>query len=173
MSGPADIWRQAADKWSEVYAQVGDDDWDKSTTCEGWTVRDLVDHTIHWQAMGGGILGAGTAPGAEWDAIKPALSAALDDPSNLEGIAEQFNNMPKHQVLGFVIGDLLIHSWDLARSIGADETLPPAAVEATMMGLGNVPPAMLRSENMFGEPVEVADDASAQDKLLAFAGRQP
>lgn len=173
MNGPADIWRLAADKWSEVSAQVGDGDWDKPTPCDGWTVRDLVDHAMHWQAMGGGILGAGTAPGADWASVKPALSAALDDPSNLEGTAEQFNNMPKHQVLGFVIGDLLIHAWDLARAIGADETLPPAAVEATMMGLGNVPAEMLRGENMFGPEIEVADDASAQDKLLAFVGRRP
>lgn len=173
MSGPADIWRQAADKWSEVYAQVGDGDWDNSTTCDGWTVRDLVDHAMHWQAMGGGMLGAGTASGAEWETVKPAVSAALDDPSNLEGTAAQFNDMPKHQVLGLLIADLLIHSWDLARSVGADDTLPPAAVEATMMGLGNVPAAMLRGPTMFGPPVEVADDASAQDKLIAFVGRQP
>jgi uncharacterized protein (TIGR03086 family) len=173
MTGPADIWRQAAEKWTEVSAQVGDDDWGKPTPCEGWTVRDLVDHAMHWQAMGGGLLGAGTEPGNDWETVKPALSAALDDPSNLEGTAPQFNNMPKHQVLGFVIGDLLIHSWDLARSIGADDTLPEAAVEATLMGLGNVPDEMLRGENMFGTPLEVADDASAQDKLIAFAGRQP
>jgi uncharacterized protein (TIGR03086 family) len=173
MSGPADIWRQAADKWTEVYAQVGDDDWGKPTTCDEWTVRDLVDHTLHWQAMGGGLLGAGTAPGAEWETIRPAVSDALDDPSNLEGIAPEFNNMPKHQVLGFVIGDLLIHSWDLARSIGADDTLPAEAVESTLLGLGRVPEQMLRSGNMFGAPVEVADDASPQEKLIAFAGRRP
>jgi uncharacterized protein (TIGR03086 family) len=173
MNGPADIWRQAADKYDAVIAEVGDDQWDLPTTCDGWTVRELVEHTMHWQAQGGSVLGAGTSPGDDWADVRPALSAALDDPSNLEGNAEAMGGMPKHQVLGFVIGDLLIHSWDLARSIGADETLPADAVEATMLGLSRAPAEMLRGPNMFGEPTDVADDASAQDQLLAFAGRTP
>jgi uncharacterized protein (TIGR03086 family) len=173
MSGPGDVWRQAADKWSEVIEQVADDQWDVPTPCEGWTVRDLVDHAMHWQGQGGLLLGAGTKPGDDWATIKPALSAALDDPSNLEGTAPEFNNMPKHQVLGFVIGDLLIHSWDLARAIGADDTLPAEAVEATQLGLERVPAEMLRGPNMFGDPVEVPDDASPQDRLIGFLGRHP
>lgn len=173
MTGPAEIWQHAADKFDEVLAQVGDDQWSAPTPCEDWTVRELVDHIVHWQGMGGGILGAGTSAGDDWQKIKPALATALRDPANLEGTAEQFNGMPKHQVAGFVIGDLLIHTWDLARAIGADEKLPQDAVEATMLGLERVPAEMMRGSNMFGPPLEVGDDASAQDKLLAFAGRRP
>lgn len=173
MSEIGDVWRQAAAKWSEVSAQIGDDDWGKSTPCDGWTVRELVDHAMHWQAMGGGILGAETTPGDDWASIEPKLSAALDVPENLEGTAEQMGGMPKQQTAGFVIGDLLIHSWDLARSIGADDSLPEAPVQATLMGLQRVPEEMLRGETMFGPPVEVADGASAQEQLLAFAGRTP
>jgi uncharacterized protein (TIGR03086 family) len=105
--------------------------------------------------------------------IRPKLSEALDDSGNLEGNAEAMGGMPKQQAAGFVIGDLLIHSWDLARSIGADDTLPADAVEATLIGLQRVPPETLRSSKMFGDPVEVADDASAQDRLLGFVGRTP
>jgi uncharacterized protein (TIGR03086 family) len=171
MSEIGDVWRQAADKWSEVSAQITDAHWDQQTTCDQWTVRDLVDHAMNWQAMGGGILGAGTAPGDDWETVRPKLSDALDDPSNLEGIAEAFRGMPKQQVAGFVIGDLVIHSWDLARTIGADETLPEAAVMATLMGLQRVPDEMLRGSNMFAPALDVADDASPQERLLAFAGR--
>ena len=46
MQGIGDVWGMAADKWDEVMAQVGDDDWDKSTPCDGWTVRELVDHAV-------------------------------------------------------------------------------------------------------------------------------
>ena len=77
------------------------------------------------------------------------------------------------QVLGLLVTDLLVHSWDLARSIGADETLPPEAVEAALMGLQRMPEQMLRGDAMFAPAVEVADDASPQDRLIAFAGRQP
>lgn len=173
MSTPAEIWRQAADKFTSVLAEVTDDQWDSATTCDEWTVRDLVDHIVHWQGLGGSILGAGTTPDDNWETIRPALSDALDDPANFEGTAEAMGGMPKHQVAGFVIGDLVIHTWDLARSIGANETLPSEAVDATMVGLSRVPPEMLRRGDMFGEPVEIADDASAQDQLLAFVGRTP
>ncbi len=173
MQGPGDIWNMAATKWSDTIAQVGDDDWDKSTTCGEWTVRELVDHAMHWQGMGGSVLGAGTAPGQDWSEVQPAMAAALQDPANFEGNVEEFGNMPRQGVAGLVIADLLLHSWDLARSIGADETLPVEAVESTHMGLQRLPEAMLRSDTMFGPAVEVADDASAQDKLIAFCGRQP
>jgi len=171
MSQMGDVWRQAADKWSEVSAQITDDQWDQPTTCPEWNVRELVDHAMHWQAMGGSMVGAGTSEGDDWATIKPKLSEALDDPSNLEGNAEAMGGMPKQQAAGFVIGDLLIHSWDLARSIGADESLPEGAVQATLMGLQRAPDAMLRGPNMFGPALEAADDASAQDRLLAFVGR--
>lgn len=172
MSEIGDIWRQAAAKWSEVSAQLTDDQMDLATTCDGWTVRDLLDHAMHWQAAGGGMLGAATTPGDGWATIEPKVSAALDVPENLEGNAEQMGGMPRQQVAGFVIGDLLIHSWDLARTIGADETLPAGAVQATLMGLQRVPEQMLRGETMFGPAIEVADDADPQTKLLSFVGRQ-
>ena len=81
--------------------------------------------------------------------------------------------MPKHQLLGIAVGDLLLHTWDLARATGGDETLPAEAVEAVLMGFRRMPEPVLRSSRMFGPAVEVADDAGEQDQLLAFTGRQP
>lgn len=178
MSGPIDVWRPVAEKWTEMYAQVGDSDWESQTPCSEWTVRGLVDHTLQWQALGGGMLGAATKPGDDWDAIRDAYATHLSDPSNLAGTVEEFAGIPREQLVGFLIGDLLIHSWDLARSIGADETLPPIAVEATFAGLQHVPPELLRGHNplgqaMMGPEVTVSDDASLQDKMLALSGRKP
>jgi uncharacterized protein (TIGR03086 family) len=87
-------------------------------------------------------------------------------------------HVPAVTLAAFLIGDLLLHSWDLARSIGADEALPPDAVEATTIGLHHVPPALLRGTNPLGQKmmaaaVEVPADASPQDKMLAFTGRRP
>ena len=178
MSGPIDIWRVVADKWTDVYERVGDDQWDLQTPCAEWTVRGLVDHNLQWQATGGALLGAETGAGDDWETIRQAYAAHLSDPSNLEGNVPEFGGAPKPDLAAFMIGDLLIHSWDLARSIGADETLPPAAVEATMAGLHHAPPELLRGHNplgmpMMGPPVEIADDASLQDRMLAFTGRRP
>lgn len=178
MSEPVGIWRQVADKWGTVSGQVADDQWDNSTPCAEWTVRDLVDHTLGWQADGGRLMGADIPPDAGWDDIREAYDALLSDPARLDGTVAEFAGAPKQQLAAFLIGDLLIHSWDLARSIGADETLPPDAVQVTTAGLHHAPEALLRGKNplgakMMGPAVEVPDAASAQDKMLAFTGRQP
>jgi hypothetical protein len=112
MSGPIDIWRQAADKWTAVYSCVGDDQWDGRTPCAEWNVRELVDHTLNWQATGGALLGASIAAGADWEAIRESYATHLSDPSNLEGTVAEFAGIPKQELAAFLIGDLLIHSWD-------------------------------------------------------------
>ena len=85
MTGPIDIWAPVADKWAAVQARVGESDLDAETPCSGWTVRDLVEHTLQWQAMGGAMLGAATRPGDDWETIRGAYASHLLDPSNLEG----------------------------------------------------------------------------------------
>lgn len=167
------IWQQAADKWNAVVAEVSDEQMAAPcVSCPEWTVGELIEHAMHWQGQGAVGL-AGMAPGAEWAEIQSGMATALADPANLEGTVEAMGGMPKQQVAGFVVGDLLVHSWDLATSVGADATLPVEAVQATHMGLQRAPEEMLRGENMFGPAIDVGADASPQDQLLGFLGRQP
>lgn len=173
MDSISEVWGSAADKWDEVVGQVGDDDWSKPTPCDDWTVRELVDHVMFWQGRGGEVFCSDVGPNADWATLKPALAAALADPANLEGRAESLGGTPKPVVAGLITADLLVHSWDLAHSIGADPTLPEDAARSTLMGLRRLPDETLRSDRMFGPAVEVADDASAQDQLIAFVGRNP
>ena len=177
MTAPHEIWRQVADRWSEVYAQIDEGQWDNPTPCEGWTVRDLVDH-LQWHVTALRMLGADTQPGGGWEEIRSDLDALLSDPSRLEGNVDDFGGMPKSALAAFLVGDRLIHTWDLARSIGVDETLPPDAVAATMEGLQHVPVELLRGRNplglnMMGDPVAVPDGVTDQDKMLAYTGRRP
>lgn len=172
MNTIADVWGSAADKWDEVTSQIGDDDWEKTTPCDGWTVRDLVDHAMLWQRNGASAL-AGIDNDADWATVRPALAAALADPANLEGTADEFGGLPKQAAVGLVTADLLIHSWDLARSIGVDASIDEAAAESTLMGLQRLPDAVLRRKGVYGPAVEVSDDASAQDRLIGFVGRTP
>ena len=68
----------------------------------------------------------------------------------------EFGGIPKQELAGFLIGDLLIHGRDLARSVGADEALPPDAVGATTIGLHHVPPELLRGTNPLGQKMMAA-----------------
>jgi uncharacterized protein (TIGR03086 family) len=175
MQGPAEIWQLSADSFEAKLAQVSDDQWDAPTGCGDWTVRELVDHALFWQCNLAGVVGAQASPEDGWDSIKAAISGALEDPTALDGTLESgpMTGMPKHQAMGLATADVLVHGWDLARAIGVDDTLPEAAVEAVQMGLAQAPPQMVRNPQVFGPAIEVPADASAQDKLIGFVGRQP
>jgi uncharacterized protein (TIGR03086 family) len=178
MSGPAAVWSQVADAFGAALDQVTDENRSASTPCEEWDVDALLEHTVSVQAQSAALFAGSPPPDAsDWPAVRAMLESALSDPSALEGEAPPeagpMAGMPKHQVLGITIMDLLLHTWDLAQAVDADVTLPPAAVEAAWMGIQRFPEPMLRSSGMFAAAVEVADDASTQDKLLAYAGRQP
>jgi uncharacterized protein (TIGR03086 family) len=72
----------------------------------------------------------------------------------------------------FFMQDVLIHTWDLARATGQDETLDAAEVEAMLAGAEPYD-EMLRTSGQYGPRVAVPDDADPQTRLIAFLGRQP
>lgn len=72
----------------------------------------------------------------------------------------------------FGIGDVLIHTWDLARATGLDEQLDADEV-ALLLSRMQPMDEMMRKGSAFGPKVEVPADADVQTQLIAFTGRQP
>ncbi len=70
-----------------------------------------------------------------------------------------------------MISDLLVHAWDLARGIGADERLHP---ELVRLVYDQYAPRAdeLHQLGLFGAPVPVPDDADPQTTLIALFGRR-
>lgn len=171
-----DLWKQTAEAFQQRFAAIADDQWQSDTTCDGWNVQALVDHTVEVQAgYAGSMVGAEIGEGAGWPEVHAAIAAALDaNPAALEGtmpMPAMGGDVPKAMMFGIATSDLLVHTWDLARSIGADETLPAGPVTACHEGLKRFPPDMMRAEGRFGPAVECAPDADAQTQMLSFAGR--
>ena len=74
--------------------------------------------------------------------------------------------------LGIAFSDQLLHGWDLAKATGQDTTMPDGLAEAAYeMIHGRFTDD--QRKGVFKAEVTVADDASAQDKLLAYTGRDP
>ena len=65
-----------------------------------------------------------------------------------------------------------IHTWDLARATGGDETLGPDEFHRMLVGLKPLD-EILRGSGQYGARVAVRDDADEQTRLIAFVGRQP
>ena len=72
----------------------------------------------------------------------------------------------------FYTTDVFMHTWDLARATGQDDTLDPTLCAELFEGMQPID-ELLRSSGQYGPRVPVADDAPAQDRLLGFIGRDP
>lgn len=68
--------------------------------------------------------------------------------------------------------DVLVHTWDLARAVGADDHLDPEWFAAF---LDELPPDAdtLSNPKLFAPPVWVGEGADVQSRLLGRLGRDP
>ena len=79
--------------------------------------------------------------------------------------------MTTAQIIGrFICNDMLVHTWDLARVVGGDESLNQDAVAAAFSGLKPLD-AMIRMPGVFAAKVEPPAGADLQTEFLCFLGR--
>ncbi len=89
-------------------------------------------------------------------------------------VAHPAMDMPGSMLLSFRIGEYALHGWDLARAVGADDTIEPDVVEA-LSEIFTPMAGMMAASGMFGEGPSgsVPDDAPLQTKVLDLSGRRP
>ena len=80
--------------------------------------------------------------------------------------------MPGSMLANLALSEMLTHTWDLARAVGADDRLDPRWCEHFYAALPSDPMALSVS-GMFEAPVVASDCPDAQPKLLARLGRNP
>jgi uncharacterized protein (TIGR03086 family) len=184
VSEVADRYRNVAGAFTARAAAVPDDAWDNPAPCEGWVARDVVRHMVEWmpsflEAAGGPALPAGPSvdvdPVAAWTTMSDGIQAVLDDPATSATTIShpRAGTFPLDTAIGmFFLGDVLVHTWDLARAAGLDETLDENEVRGMLAGLEPID-EMLRASGQYGPRVAVPETADVQTKLIAFVGRQP
>jgi uncharacterized protein (TIGR03086 family) len=82
-----------------------------------------------------------------------------------------FGDTPADEYAYQLFADHLIHGWDLARAIGADETLDPELVDACAAWFAERE-ALYRQVGAIGDRPDVPEDADTQTRLLAAFGRK-
>jgi uncharacterized protein (TIGR03086 family) len=183
MTDRAHRYRRVAGTFTETARRVPTDAWDDPAPCEGWVARDVVGHMVEWMpafladAPIELRVGPDVAddPLGAWIALSDSLQVALDDP---EVAARTFTHgrAGTHTIEGaigtFFLGDILVHTWDLARAGGFDVTLDPDEVHALLTGMESMDDA-LRASGHYGPRVDVPVDADEQTRLIAFTGRHP
>lgn len=168
--GRASAW--TADKVTAAATEL-----DAPTPCQEWDVRSLMNHMLETQRyFVGAARGQDVAPPSQ---TPPALlgedpvadfRAAREETLAVfgeDGVIEKTGPS-----LGIAFSDQLLHGWDLARATGQDGTMPdglPAAAYEMVHGAFTDE----QRQGVFGPEIEVPAEASAQDRLLAYTGRDP
>lgn len=170
-----DLYGQASE-WAGTKVDGAASELDQPTTCDGWTVRTLMNHMLETQRyFAGSARGEDVSlsqepsdlisedPAADFDRARADTLSTFGEPGVLDRTGP---------ALGIAFSDQLLHGWDLAVSTGQDATMPD--------GLPDAAYAMIHGrftdeqrKGVFKPEVAVSDDASPQAKLLAYTGRDP
>lgn len=172
--------------------RAGPGDWGRPTPCDRWTLRALVEH------MGGQHLGfAAAARGEGDDAAAWEPRRAGDDPAawyratartvldafaRPEASHRRFTlpeisteaTFPAATAMGFHFLDYVVHSWDVAATLGLPLALPDDVVEAALPIALRVPggPAREGPDAAFRSALPAAEGGPLA-RVLAALGRSP
>lgn len=163
---------------------VSPDDFAKDTPCSEYDVKALLEHMIGGLQMlseaAGGKQAAMptevdvTDPGKRYEENRGKLLDALKADGALgQTLQLPFGQFPAEMFFNTIVfPEHLLHGWDLAKATGQDTTIPDDLAQEALDALTPVE-GMLRAPGVYGPKIDVPDDASLTDKLVAFSGRQP
>ena len=186
---PAEIHRDFADSvhnFGRLVHGIADDQWGNPTPCSDWDVRALVNHLVNealWvrplldgmtiaevgDRFDGDVLG--DDPAAAFDRAAAEAVAAASEPGATDRIVHiSSGDTAAAEYLSQVFADFVVHGWDLARGIGADDTIDPVHAASIYEEMSPMEDEM-KTWGVYGGRVEVADGADVQTRLLALFGR--
>jgi uncharacterized protein (TIGR03086 family) len=177
----------------DVVSHVTPSDLGRATPCGGWTVADLLAHMVaHHRGFAAAARGSVTTA-QEWESPPVSPRLLTDYPHAAEeviaafaadGVLERKLVIPvlsrTHQYLGrvaigFHLIDYVVHSWDVARTIGLRATFDrDVLAEATLLAF-EVPDGdhRLKPDSLFAPAVTVPPEATELDRIVAVLGRSP
>lgn len=178
---PAEQHEYDAGRFGELVASAdaAAGDWGRHSPVEGWTALGVVDHLVTWLP---GFLARNDIslapvdlgdPVAAWRTRASEVDSLLRERGEEEFVSPMFGKTTLGAMVNQIYTtDVWMHSWDLARALGKPFDLGEercAAVLEAMLPMDDV----LRGSGQFGPQIPVPDDASPQDRLLGFIGRDP
>jgi uncharacterized protein (TIGR03086 family) len=183
-----DAHTRSLDATGRMVANVRSEQWDAPSVCDGWTVRELVNHIVGgnlWVAeltvgksidevgdrLDGDVLG--DDPAAAYRDSAEVADRAFRRPGALDApAAVSYGPVPGSAYCGHRFLDVLIHGWDLASSTGQDTQLDPDLVEE-LWAVVEPQQDLLIGSGAFGDEHEIPPHADRQTQLLALLGRHP
>lgn len=175
-----DRYRTVANGFDAAVRAADPDEWDAQSPCDEWKARDVVAHVVtgHRGVISNVRSGQWTPvapdddPKQAWEEVSREMSRITADPDlmarEIEGPA---GKMAADQLISRLVAmDLLVHTWDLARAVGADDRLDEDTVRDAYETLKPMD-AMMRRPGVFGPKLEPPAGADLQAEFLCFLGR--
>lgn len=158
----------------------------RPSACSGWDVKALLNHTLgECQMMTlvnggeqasnerGDVVGDGHGLSETWERTG-AENIASWRSSGLDGDRTYFyGTFPAAASAVINVGEVLVHSWDLARGIGVDFEIDPELASMVHDLYAAIPLDGMRAGGMLAPEVHVPPDATIADRMLGLLGRQP
>ena len=165
--------------------QSADGKWDRLSPCESWDARAVLEHVIGFhdvlllRPLGLKPERPRDDPQRRWELTFQALREALGREGLFEGVVQvpavgknPATTLDARKLVPRLTQDVLVHTWDLARAVEADDRLDPNWCAIFVDDLPADPNA-LSASGMFAAPVAVNEQADVQARLLARLGRDP
>jgi uncharacterized protein (TIGR03086 family) len=187
----------AAREVARLLEAVTDEQLAGPTPCPNYPVGALLDHLMGlslaftWAARkttaiqdGSNESGPGLATAEhldpKWRSLLPSrlceLAEAWRVPTAWDGMTEAGGVQMPAELAGVVaLDELVLHGWDLARGTGQPFTCDPTSAAAVLAftSASAQPQEAAGREGLFGPVLDIPEDASAFDRALGFAGRDP
>ncbi len=170
---------------AKVHA-VKAEQWTNPTPCTEWNVRALVNHLVYENLWAPELFAGRTVsevgerfdgdqlgddPVTAWDRSAVGAEAAVRDGGAMERLVHlSFGDVPGAEYTWQLFTDLVVHGWDLARGIEADDTIQADWAELIYADMGPREDE-IKGWGVFGDKVVAPEGADTQTRLLAVMGR--
>jgi len=182
-SPPADELESAEKTFAvleHVVHGIAKDDESKPTPCREFDVAQLTDHLMNSITTIGGMAGAQFPERDRGDSVERQLvlaaRPALDawHKRGLDGsVPFGEGEAPAKMMAGILSLEFLVHAWDYAKSLGREVTAPDSLSDYVLGVAKQVITPEGRTNVGFDDPIAVAADARALDRLIGYTGRKP
>ncbi len=165
--------------------QLGD-----PTPCTDFDVRRLINHLLFWlpSLEAAGRKQAVPPPASDesdidlvcgnWaaelvDQLRQT-AIAWGEPQAWEGMTQMGNTaeMPASVIGGMVLGEVVVHGWDLAVATGQQIAWDDEVLNHVLRDLQSNAD-LGRKMNLYGPEVPISDDATLLDRVVGLTGRTP
>lgn len=187
---PLTLLSRAIEQAHLVIEQVGQPDLDSPTPCRTWNVRTLTNHMVHdlanftTSANGGKPDYQAAIPEVQGD-LAAAFRRGADELLNVwrdsgdltRTVRLSFGEVPASFLVNQQTTEFAVHAWDIATATGQtvdwDQDVAASSLAWARTALKPEFRGDETSGHAFGAEVQPSPDASEQEQLVAFFGRNP